>query len=79
MTTTKTPTQLYDPVGLVEIADRLGVTLNTVHSWRTRARSMTRRTGMPDPKIVCSGTPLWSWPTIRKWAEETGRLDEETP
>jgi transposase-like protein len=72
--TTTTTTTLTDPVGPVEISQRLGVSLNTVHSWRTRARTAERGTGLPAPDATCSNTPLWSWATIAEWARATGRL-----
>lgn len=71
--TTTTATVLTDPVGPVEIAQRLGVTLNTVHSWRTRSRVAERGKGLPAPEATCSNTPLWSWATIEAWARDTGR------
>lgn len=68
---------LVDPVGQVEIADRLGVQLNTVHVWQTRRGNLTQAAGMPEPDTTASGTPLWNWATIEKWARETGRLAEK--
>lgn len=73
--TTTTNITLRDPVGPVEISERLGVALNTVHSWRTRRRALERATPMPEPDCIRSNTPLWSWETIETWARETGRLE----
>jgi hypothetical protein len=56
-----------EPVGLAEIADRLGVKRQTAAVWRTRKV-------LPDPKWTVSGAPAWNWPDIAAWARETGRL-----
>lgn len=56
-----------DPVGLIEIAARLGVQRNTVDVWRQRDL-------LPQPDWTVGGRPAWNWPTIRSWAEQTGRL-----
>lgn len=56
-----------DPVGLAEIADRLGVQRQTVDTWRHRGL-------LPEPRWTVGGRPAWDWPTIRAWAERTGRL-----
>lgn len=57
---------IIDPVGPKEIADRLEVSVNTVHSWRNRDAII-------DPDVVISGVPVWSWDRIASWALETGR------
>jgi hypothetical protein len=59
--------RVEDPVGLVEIAERLGVAQITARQWR-------RRGVLPDPKVTLAMGPLWSWSTIERWARETGRL-----
>jgi hypothetical protein len=56
-----------DPVGVKEIADRLGVRSQTAAMWRYREL-------LPDPDWIVSGLPAWDWPKIEKWAKETGRL-----
>jgi hypothetical protein len=56
------------PVGLVEIAERLGVKPKTVQMWRYRKL-------LPEPAGTVSGAPAWPWHVIRRWAIETGRLD----
>jgi predicted site-specific integrase-resolvase len=56
-----------DPVGLVEIAERLGVKRQTANMWRFRGL-------LPDPPWVVSGQPCWAWETIEAWARETERL-----
>lgn len=74
----KTPmtVRIVDPVGPQEIAERLGVSIETVHSWRKRARRGTYPNAEPIPNetITVSGIPLWGWKAIRTWAETTGRL-----
>jgi predicted DNA-binding transcriptional regulator AlpA len=54
------------PVGIVEIADRLRVSRNTVDQWRHRGL-------LPDPLWTVGGRPAWSWDDIAEWAEQTGR------
>src|SRR5690606_21271027 len=55
------------PVGLVEIAERLGVERQTVDAWRHRGV-------LPDPAWTVGGRPAWAWSTIEEWARHTGRL-----
>ena len=50
-----------DPVGLKEIAERLGVRRGTVDIWHHRGL-------LPAPKWTVGGRPAWSWRTIEKWA-----------
>ena len=57
------------PVGASEIAVRLGVKPQTVHTWRHRKL-------MPQPRWTVSGQPAWDWPEIEAWARQTGRLRE---
>ena len=57
------------PVGAAEIAARLGVRRQTVHTWRHRKL-------MPEPRWTVSGQPAWEWPEIEAWARRTGRLRE---
>jgi hypothetical protein len=56
------------PVGASDIANRLGVKPQTVHTWRQRAL-------MPEPRWTVSGQPAWEWSEIEEWAKRTGRLD----
>lgn len=56
-----------DPVGLSDIADRLGVSRDTTKHWKLRGV-------LPAPKWTVSGRPVWDWPTIERWARKTGRL-----
>jgi hypothetical protein len=55
------------PVGAAEVAKRLGVRGQTVHTWRQRKL-------MPPPRWTVSGLPAWDWNEIEEWARRTGRL-----
>ena len=55
------------PVGLREIAERLGVAPVTVSSWRHRGL-------LPPPRWRVSRGPVWDWPEVAAWATTTGRL-----
>jgi hypothetical protein len=57
------------PVGAAEIATRLRVRPQTVHTWRQRGR-------MPAPRWTVSGQPAWDWTDVEAWARRTGRLRE---
>ena len=56
-----------DPVGLVEIAERLGIIRQTADTWRQRGL-------LPPPRWTVGGRPAWTWADIEEWARETGRL-----
>lgn len=64
---TYAPPVAADPVGLSDIADRLGVKRQTAKDWKLRGL-------LPPPKWVVGGRPAWDWPQIEKWARKTGRL-----
>ena len=55
-----------DPVGLAEIAERLGVARVTVDQWRQRGV-------LPEPRWTVGGRPAWNWPDVVMWAQTTGR------
>jgi hypothetical protein len=57
------------PVGAAEVATRLRVKPQTVHTWRHRKL-------MPEPRWTVSGQPAWDWAEIEAWARRTGRLRE---
>jgi predicted DNA-binding transcriptional regulator AlpA len=57
------------PVGAAEIAARLGVKPQTVHTWRHRKL-------MPHPRWTVSGHAAWDWAEIEAWGRRTGRLRE---
>jgi hypothetical protein len=54
-------------VGLVEIAERLGVPRSHVDQWKWRGV-------LPEARWIVGGRPAWEWPDIERWARETGRL-----
>lgn len=56
-----------EPVGLPEIADRLGVKRQTADVWRHRGV-------LPEAEWTVGGRPAWNWSTIETWARETGRI-----
>lgn len=60
-----------EPVGLEEIAARLGVKRGLVDKWRTRGV-------LPEPTWTVGGRPAWDWSVIEQWARDTGRLGEGT-
>jgi hypothetical protein len=75
------PDSPWWPVGLDEIAVRLGVTKGTVTTWRTRSKTWKTVPPFPEPKGKLSGRDWWWWSQIEEWAERAGRLppEEEPP
>ena len=67
-------TDRVEPVGVREIAERLGVSQGLVSQWRFRGY-------LPEPRWTVSGLPAWNWPDIARWAKQTGRGNAggETP
>ena len=61
-------TDRCDPVGIPEIAERLGVVRGTVDIWRQRHDSF------PAPTWTVGGRPCWRWADIARWARQTGRI-----
>jgi predicted DNA-binding transcriptional regulator AlpA len=57
-----------DPVGVVEIAERLCVKRDTVDKWRARL-------AFPEPRWTVGGRPAWDWHDVLAWAISTGRID----
>jgi predicted DNA-binding transcriptional regulator AlpA len=55
-----------EPVGLAEIAERLGVKRATADMWKLRGL-------LPEPRWKVGGRPAWDWADIAAWAAETGR------
>lgn len=53
-------TMKADPVGLKEIAHRLGMKQQTASVWRHRGI-------LPPPRWTVSGSPAWEWADIEKW------------
>lgn len=58
---------MMEPVGLAEIAERLGVKQQTAQMWR-------HRNLLPPPRWQVSRQPAWDWQDIQRWAKTTGRL-----
>lgn len=56
-----------DLVGMLEIADRLGVERQTVRAWRQRGL-------FPEPVAVVSRTPVWRWRDVQRWADSRPSL-----
>jgi uncharacterized protein YjcR len=59
-----------DVVDAAEVANRLNVSLHTVHTWRQRPASK-----FPAVDFELAVGPLWLWETIEAWAVATKRLD----
>lgn len=55
-----------DPVGTVEIAQRLKVTRSAVDAWRMRRSNVT----FPAPTWTVGGRPAWEWADVEAWARE---------
>lgn len=56
-----------DLVGLVEIAQRAGVQRPVVSTWRKRHPEF------PAPVAELHIGPVFWWPTIKEWLQQTGR------
>ncbi len=56
-----------DMVSMAEIAERLGVSRQTVARWQ-------RRGLLPDPSSYAGDEPEWDWHGGEEWARATGRL-----
>jgi hypothetical protein len=64
---TRKPAALgVDPVGALEIGERLDARPQTVAQWHFRGL-------LPPPRWTVSGRPAWNWPDIERWARVTGR------
>ena len=57
-----------DLVGVAEIADRLGCSVQAVHAWKRRYPDF------PEPVAHLSMGLLWGWKDLERWARVTGRL-----
>lgn len=60
---------MADLVSLKQLAERLGVPYRTAVQWRHRQR-------LPAPALMAGRSPVWEWPTVERWALDTGRLKE---
>ncbi len=56
-----------DPVGAVEIAERLGVKRRTVDAWRQRDL------GFPEPRWTVGGRPAWNYDDVAAWHADRPR------
>jgi len=61
MTKTKTAVTLTDPVGITEIADRLGVKPNVVSNWTAR------HDDFPEPVFRLAMGGVWDFADVRAW------------
>lgn len=61
---------MSEPVGTVEIADRLEVTRKHVEAWRSRGRGGTP---FPAPRWTVGGRPAWDWADVAAWHDATHR------
>lgn len=68
-----------DPVGLSEIAARLGVRPQTAVMWHYRSGRGELPVPMPPHRWTVSGRPVWRWADIEQWAAETGRQPPNEP
>lgn len=54
-------------VGVAEIAERTGSTVNTVHSWRRR------HADFPAPVATLAMGPVWLWSDVAHWIARSTR------
>jgi predicted DNA-binding transcriptional regulator AlpA len=59
-------------VGYLEIAARAGVKRPVVTIWRTRNPE-----SFPEPVVELETGPVWFWPEVRDWLDQTGRVYDE--
>jgi hypothetical protein len=67
-----------DVVGILEIAERLGLKPQTVAAWR----SPSRQAFTLEPKWTVSGSPAWNWADVERWAIKSRRfirVDQQLP
>lgn len=58
-------------MGVLEIAERLGVTRFAVDQWRRRESTFPR---FPEHRWTVGGRPAWEWEDVATWAFASGRL-----
>ena len=67
------------PVGIDGIASYLGVSQNTVMTWRRRSeREWVRVARFPQPAGQISGRDWWWLADVIEWAKKTGRLPRKS-
>jgi len=66
-----TSDKVSSPVGLKEIAEKLGVRHSTAKMWHYRGV-------LPKPVGTVSGAPCWDWADVKAWARATNRLSPES-
>ncbi|WP_062441164.1 hypothetical protein [Herbidospora daliensis] len=76
MTATR-PSAPWVPVGIDGIADELGVTQDTVVTWRRRSKEWVTVEKFPEPAGKISGRDWWWLADILDWARATGRLKQD--
>jgi hypothetical protein len=63
-----TSAPLGDPVGITEIAERLGVERQTAQNWAYAQAHGTAKNPMPAPwRIIGGRTPIWHFPDVAEW------------
>ncbi|WP_326826461.1 hypothetical protein [Streptosporangium sp. NBC_01756] len=73
----KRPESPWTPVGIDGIAEHLGVSENTVVTWRRRStKEWVNVAKFPDPAGKISGRDWWWLADIIDWAKSTGRIKE---
>ena len=76
--TQQRPTEPWVPVGVDGIARHLGVSQNTVVTWRRRsAKEWVNVEKFPEAAGQISGKDWWWLADILDWAKATGRLKED--
>jgi prophage regulatory protein len=55
-------------VAAADIADRLGIS-------RARVSVLASRSDFPRPIGRLGRSDVWRWPSVERWARETGRLE----
>lgn len=58
-----------DLVGVTDIAQRLGVAVNTAWRWSKGERGKD----FPEPAGRIGGRPVWKWRDVEKWAAQRSK------
>lgn len=69
-----TPAERPRPVAVSDIAELLGVSVNTVNQWRKRAATAVKVIPFPPAAGKVAGTDYWWEDQIIDWAKATQRL-----